>query len=136
MTARIRGLLICGALCVCLLGCGHGGTGEIRLAGGAPVAVSSLEGEASWYGAKFAGRPTASGEPFDPRAMTAAHASLPFGTRVRVHCPETGKSVDVRINDRFPGTRGRVIDLSEAAFARLAPLARGVVQVRLEIVNP
>jgi len=92
-------------------------------------------GEASWYGPGFEGRATASGERFDPAAMTAAHQTLPFGTRVRVTNVENGRSVVVRINDRFPGTRGRVIDLSRDSFARLAPLERGVIPVRLQVLD-
>jgi rare lipoprotein A len=90
------------------------------------------EGIASWYGPGFAGRTTANGETFDPMQITAAHAVLPFNTQVRVTDLETGRSVVVRINDRFPGTKGRVIDLSQASFARLAPLEQGLVTVRLE----
>lgn len=92
-------------------------------------------GEASWYGPGYEGRLTASGERFNSSAMTAAHQNLPFGTQVRVTNMENGRSVVVRINDRFPGTRGRVIDLSRASFAKIAPLERGVVPVRLEVLN-
>lgn len=99
------------------------------------VAIPSGEaGKASWYGDEFRGRPTASGEPYDPDALTAAHPSLPFGTRVRVTAGATGKSVTVRINDRFGGHRGRIIDLSRASFASIAPLAAGVIDVRVEPV--
>jgi rare lipoprotein A len=76
-------------------------------------------GEASWYGPGFHGRLTASGERFDTNAMTAAHRSLPFGTRVRVVNKNTGQSVVVRINDRGPYARGRVIDLSRASAQAL-----------------
>jgi rare lipoprotein A len=72
-------------------------------------------GVASWYGPGFHGRRTASGERFNTNSFTAAHRSLPFGTRVRVKNSKTGRSVVVRINDRGPFTRGRVIDLSKAA---------------------
>lgn len=92
-------------------------------------------GEASYYGPGFAGRPTASGETFDPQAFTAAHKSLPFGTLVRVHNEETGRTVIVRINDRFPGTKGRIIDLSQASFEAIAPPSQGVAPVRLEILE-
>lgn len=95
----------------------------------------TMRGEASWYGGKFHGRTTASGEVYDKNGLTAAHKNLPFHTRVRVTNMETGRSVVVRVNDRFPGTRGRIIDLSEAAFARLAPLERGVIPVELEVVD-
>lgn len=88
---------------------------------------------ASYYGNR-AGR-TASGEKLDPKAFTAAHRTLPFGTIVRVTALKSSRSVDVRINDRGPFIRGRVIDLSPAAFARIAPLSRGVVRVRLEVIQ-
>ncbi|WP_419808188.1 septal ring lytic transglycosylase RlpA family protein [Sphingomonas sp.] len=76
-------------------------------------------GIASWYGAAFAGRRTASGERFDPRAMTAAHRTLPFGTLVEVTALATGRALVVRINDRGPGRGDRLIDLSQAAARRL-----------------
>lgn len=85
-------------------------------------------GEASYYNE---GQQTANGETFDPRASTAAHKTLPFNTLVRVTNTASGKSVVVRINDRGPFTKGRIIDLSEAAFARIAPLSQGVVQVHI-----
>jgi rare lipoprotein A len=76
-------------------------------------------GIASWYGPRFHGRRTASGERFDQNALTAAHPWLPFGTRVRVRSLASGRTVDVRINDRGPHVRRRVIDLSRAAAAAL-----------------
>lgn len=72
-------------------------------------------GKASWYGPGFQGRRTASGEIFNTDAMTAAHRTLPFGTRVRVTSRSTGRSIVVRINDRGPFVRGRIIDLSKAS---------------------
>lgn len=81
------------------------------------------------------GQLTASGEPFDPSAMTAAHKTLPFDTRVRVTNPATGTSVTVRINDRGPFVEGRCIDLSRAAFAEIAPLSAGHAEVRYEILG-
>lgn len=89
------------------------------------------KGLASWYGSKFHGRRTASGERYDRHAMTAAHRTLPFGTRVRVRSVVTGKEVVVRINDRGPFKRSRVIDLSQAAFNALGLRGRGVTQVEL-----
>ena len=76
-------------------------------------------GYASWYGPGFHGRKTASGERFNSHDLTAAHRSLPFGARVRVINQATGRSVVVRINDRGPFHRGRVIDLSRASAAAL-----------------
>lgn len=86
-------------------------------------------GLASWYGEKFHGRRTASGETFNTNELTAAHKTLPFGTRVRVRHATTGKEVTVRINDRGPFTKGRVIDLSRAAAAAIGLLQSGVAPV-------
>lgn len=94
-----------------------------------------MQGMASWYGQQFHGRPTASGEPFDMNGFTAAHKTLPFGTRVRVTHQETKKSVVVRITDRGPFVRGRVIDLSYGAAKDLGMIQAGVVPVQLEVVR-
>ena len=88
-------------------------------------------GQASWYGAWHQGRPTSSGEPFDQNAMTAAHANLPLGSRVRVTRQDTGESVVVTINDRQPPKGIRIIDLSRKAAARLGMGDRGVSMVKL-----
>lgn len=84
-----------------------------------PTGAALGSGKASWYGPGFQGRPTASGERFDMHALTAAHRTLPFGTRVRVRNPQNGREVVVRINDRGPWVRDRIIDLSKAAAAAL-----------------
>ncbi|MFY1674243.1 septal ring lytic transglycosylase RlpA family protein [Plantactinospora sp. WMMB334] len=81
------------------------------------------------------GQVTANGEAFDPNAMTAAHKTLPFDTRVRVTNPDNGRSVLVRINDRGPFVAGRCIDLSRAAFAAIASLDLGAVDVRYEVLD-
>jgi rare lipoprotein A len=94
-----------------------------------------MAGDASWYGERFQGRPTACGEPFDMYGFTAAHRSLPFHTVVRVTDVQTRKSVVVRINDRGPFSRGRVIDLSWAAAKDLELVERGVTAVELEILE-
>lgn len=86
-------------------------------------------GMASWYGPGFHGRKTASGERFDQNAMTAAHRSLPFGTRVRVIDEKTGRSVVVRINDRGPFAHGRIIDLSKGSAQALGMLSTGRVRI-------
>lgn len=86
-------------------------------------------GTASWY---KHGAVTASGEPFDKSAMTCAHRSLPFGTHLRVTVIGTDKSVVVRVNDRGPFLKGRIIDLSEGAAARLGMKRRGVARVHVE----
>jgi rare lipoprotein A len=93
----------------------------------------SETGVASWYGAPHQGRKTASGERFDRTALTAAHRSLPLGTTVRVTSLESGKSVKVRINDRGPHARGRIIDLSDRAAHALGLRDDGVGRVRLEV---
>jgi rare lipoprotein A len=92
-------------------------------------------GTASYYASQFHGRRTASGERFDMGAMTAAHRTLPFGSKVRVTNPANGKSVVVRINDRGPFTRGRTIDVSHAAAERLGLIARGHGRVELALVD-
>ena len=92
-------------------------------------------GVASYYGARFNGRRTASGERFDMNAMTAAHKTLPFGTRVRVTNPSTGKSVVVRINDRGPYAHGREIDVSRAAATQLGLIQRGHGTVELALID-
>ncbi|MBV7428415.1 MULTISPECIES: septal ring lytic transglycosylase RlpA family protein [unclassified Acidovorax] len=88
-------------------------------------------GLASWYGAKFHKRRTASGEPFDMKALTAAHPTLPFGSRVCVRSQATGRSVVVRINDRGPHTGNRVIDLSRGAAEVLGMVGLGLKPVEL-----
>ena len=93
------------------------------------------KGLASWYGNEFHGRPTASGETFDQYAMTAAHRTFPFGTVVRVNNLSNGRAVDVRINDRGPFIRGRIIDLSRAAAQRVDMIVDGVVPVRIEVLR-
>jgi rare lipoprotein A len=92
-------------------------------------------GEASWYGAKLAGRKTASGERFDPMAFTAAHNTLKLGTWVEVRRVDTGRTVRVRINDRGPHAGGRIIDLSRRAAEELDLVRLGVVRVELRVVD-
>jgi rare lipoprotein A len=94
------------------------------------------QGVASWYSPQANQKPTANGESRDASALTAAHPSLPFGTQVLVTNLETGKSVVVRINDRGPVARGRIIDLSPAAAKALDMRQDGVARVRLEIYHP
>ena len=91
-------------------------------------------GRISLYGAEFAGRKTASGEPFDPGALTMAHRSLPFGTRVRVTTLENQRSVEVVVNDRGPFVPGRIADLSEGAARRIDMIEDGVVEGVLDIL--
>jgi rare lipoprotein A len=92
------------------------------------------EGSASFYGEELAGNPTASGERFDPAKLTAAHRTLPLGSRVRVTNLRNGESVVVRINDRGPFHGNRVIDLSKAAARRIDMLGQGTARVRIELL--
>lgn len=102
----------------------------------APVVSQVLEGgTASYYGRKFQGRPTASGERFDMNGLTAAHRTLPFGSRLRVTNPRNGKSVIVRINDRGPYSGHRVIDLSRAAAEQIGIVGTGHGRVELELLE-
>ena len=93
-------------------------------------------GTASWYGRKFHGKRTSSGEPYDMYAMTAAHKTLPIPCYVRVRSLENGRSVVVRVNDRGPFLHNRVIDLSYAAAARLGIVASGTGRVEVEAIDP
>ncbi|MBD1914340.1 MULTISPECIES: septal ring lytic transglycosylase RlpA family protein [Cyanophyceae] len=99
------------------------------------IVTSTLTGMASWYGPGFHGRRSASGEVFNQNDLTAAHRTLPFGTRVRVTNVSTGQSVVVRINDRGPFSHGRVIDLSAAAATNIGLRASGVARVQLEVLS-
>ncbi|HEX3766182.1 MAG TPA: septal ring lytic transglycosylase RlpA family protein [Kofleriaceae bacterium] len=99
------------------------------------MATGVQRGMATFYGAEQQGGPTASGERFDRHRLTAAHRTLPLGTRVRVTNTRNGRSVEVRINDRGPyGGHGRIIDLSEAAARRLDMIDAGVVPVIVEVL--
>jgi rare lipoprotein A len=102
----------------------------------ASAAVRSVStGQASWYGPGFYGNRTANGEVFRPGTLTAAHRSLPFGTRVRVTNLNHGRSTVVRINDRGPFHGSRVIDLAHGAAQDLGVIASGVAQVKLEVLD-
>ncbi len=98
-----------------------------------PAGVATEEGLASWYGEPYHGRATASGPTYNMWAMTAAHRTLPFGTRVHVINLDNGRAAEVIINDRGPYVAGRILDLSRAAAEALASVGPGVVPVRLEI---
>ena len=101
---------------------------------GLPVpSISATMGHASWYGPGFGGRRTASGERFNPHALTGAHRTLPLGTNVRVTNLRNGRSVTVRINDRGPFVRGRTIDLSLAAARQIG--LTGIGRVSIERVS-
>ena len=126
----------CLVLLLLLAGCGKRrllvpvpGSPDLR------VARSEIYGIASWYGDPFHGERTSSGEVYDMNAMTAAHRTLPFQTVVRVHNLDNGKKVQVRVNDRGPFVRGRIIDLSRAAAREINLVRPGTARVRLEILR-
>ena len=118
-------IAICSAMC-----CRDVVAGDLLIDG----VSSGVHGNASWYGAAYRGKRTASGERFDPGDLTAAHPSLPFGTLVEVWRPERDRRVVVRVNDRGPGG-GRLLDLSEAAARRLGMVGEGVAAVSLRVIG-
>lgn len=116
-------------------GAQNGAEGLAQRYGSLP-ALRTLEGDATYYSDRLAGRSTASGEPYDPTRMTAAHRELPFGTIVRVRRLPAGPSVIVRINDRGPfAGRGRIIDVSRRAAEHLQMLRAGVVEVAVDVLQ-
>ncbi len=92
-------------------------------------------GKASFYAMKFQFRKTASGERFNQFAMTAAHKTLPLGTMLLVTNLENGKSVKVRVNDRGPFIKGRIIDLSRRSFAKIGNIRKGILSVKIETIE-
>lgn len=100
-----------------------------------PQSVASQTGLASWYGPRFHGKRTANGEVYNQHALTAAHKTLPLGSRAIVTNLNTGQSIEVRINDRGPFIQGRVIDLSHAAARRVGVLGPGLAPVKIEVVS-
>ena len=92
-------------------------------------------GMSSYYGKKFAGKKTASGDVFNPNEMTAAHRTYKFGTKLKVTNPLNNKSVIVTVNDRGPFIKGRELDLSRAAFEKIADIRKGVLKVTVEIIK-
>lgn len=109
--------------------------GIIFIVGGSGCRGEHQVGLASYYNSSLAGEKTASGEPYDPRDLTAAHRDLPFGTKVRVTNLQNDRSVLVRINDRGPAVKRRIIDLSLRAARGIHMLKDGVVRVKLEVVD-
>jgi rare lipoprotein A len=101
----------------------------------APRVVRTSTGQASWYGPGFFGNRTANGEVFRPGTMTAAHRTLPFGTRVRVTNLNNGRVAVVRINDRGPFHGNRIIDLGHGAAQELGLVSSGLAQVKLEVLQ-
>jgi rare lipoprotein A len=130
------GWAVVGAL-VIALGVEGCTTAPRRPAGLVPSASerpSSQTGRASWYGQAHHGQLTASGERFDMNALTAAHPTLPFGTRLRVVNLDNDRAVEVRVNDRGPITAGRILDLSYAAARALGAVGSGVVPIKLTVL--
>jgi rare lipoprotein A len=130
----LSGLLPAGLVVPALLAAG------LLLAAGCATAPPGRPGEkergiASWYGPGFHGRQTANGETYDMHAMTAAHKSLPFDTVVEVRNRDNGRRTRVRINDRGPFVRGRIIDLSRAAAEALGMIGPGVARVEISVVR-
>lgn len=121
--------LLGSVLLLAIAGCASSGTGSVN------TDTDTLYSKASWYHDSLHGNPTASGEPYDRGAMTAAHRSLPFGTQVRVESLENGRAVEVRINDRGPFVDGRIIDLSRRAAENLDMIQAGVVEVRVVVLD-
>lgn len=135
------GLALSAAILVPLLvGCGSAATSHApqtptSTTSTAPVPQEEERGEASYYSDRLAGRSTASGEPYDPKAMTAAHRTLPFGAIVRIYRPKNNQAVEVRINDRGPHTRGRIVDLSRRSAEEIGLVKDGVDDVILTVVS-
>jgi rare lipoprotein A len=127
---RWRGLVVASAAVAIGLTLGCASTASARRA-----TVGQVQrGKASYYAPHFAGRKTASGERYDPNLMTAAHKTLPLGTRIRVTRTD-GASVVVKVNDRCGCTHGRILDLSEKAARKLNMMKVGVVDVKIEVLG-
>ncbi len=111
----------------CLLGCARHATSWKGY---------TEQGNASYYADKFQGKKMANGQPYRRGKLTAAHKKIPLGTRVRVTNPQNHRSVKVRITDRGPHTRGRILDLSRAAAGRLGIIQAGVAPVKIKVLKP
>jgi rare lipoprotein A len=142
MTMSIRLLApLAAALLLATSSLSHAQSAASAPAGTAPAAATAApsaeagDGKVAYYGRKFAGRKTASGERFNPNAMTMAHKTLPMGTMVRVTNAKNSKSAVVRVNDRGPTTPDRVGDLSFAAAKKVGMLRSGVIDAKLETVG-
>ena len=120
-------IVACAMILICLSACSH--RADVAIPG------KYQTGQASWYGEKFNNTRTASGEKFDMNKLTAAHPTLPFNTIVRVENLNNGRTVKVRINDRGPFIKGRIIDLSRKAAEKLDMIREGVAPVRIEILE-
>lgn len=134
---RILPIAVLAFVTLTLGACGGGGRAHATAKKPTTAAAGAFTqtGMASWYGPGFAGKLTANGERFDPDEMTCAHPKLPFHTRIRVTNLANGKSVIVRVNDRGPFAKQRIVDLSKEAAKRLGFVDDGVAKVRLEVVE-
>ena len=146
---RTRLATVAAGLALLLAACSVGPSSETEINGGGdkPYTVSGIRyfpkadpnydavGLASWYGPGFHGRPTASGRTYDMNAMTAAHQTLPFGTKVRVTNLENGRSASLTVNDRGPFVQDRIIDVSRKAATRLGFHKDGVARVRVRVLH-
>jgi len=125
------GLTLCA-----LIAAGCASTRTSRPTTAASAAGTRIVGLASWYGQRHQGHATASGEAFDMNKLTAAHRTMPFGTRLRVTNVENGRSVVVRVNDRGPWVSDRVLDVSQAAAKTLGMTGDGVTKVEIVVLGP
>jgi rare lipoprotein A len=127
------GAMLLGAIFFALGGCAHRSSAKIPK----PVKIGATEtGIASWYGIPYNGRPTASGEIYDMEQVSAAHRTFPFGTWLEVTDLDNGKKIDVRVNDRGPFVRHRIIDLSLGAAREIEMVGPGTARVRLKVIRP
>ena len=123
-------------LATLLNGCAVAGTYPMPRPASEPESSPWTEvGVASWYGEPFHGRTTASGETFDMEAMTAAHPTLPFGTRLQVENLDNGRAVTVTVNDRGPFVKDRILDVSRRAAEKLGMLGPGTARVRITVLG-
>jgi rare lipoprotein A len=125
-----------GVALAALIGSGCASTKATRPSAAAPTPGTRIVGFASWYGPGHEGHPTASGEIFHMSKLTAAHRTMPFGTRLRVTNVENGRSVMVRVNDRGPWGNDRVLDVSLAAAKTLGMTGSGVARVEIVVLGP
>lgn len=132
MKAWMAGLSLA-SLTLALSGCATHSIGPDQSPG--QGAYATQQGQAAYYSDAYQGKRTANGERYDRNALTAAHRSLPFGTRVNVTNLDNGRDVTVRINDRGPFTRGRIIDLSRRAAQQLGMIRSGTAPVRVTVLN-
>lgn len=132
-TGRAAAALV--LLAAALTACGGGKERPRDTPQPAPVRGGVQEGMASWYGKEFDGKPTASGERFDMHALTAAHRTLPLGTTVRVTNLENGREATLKVNDRGPFVKGRILDCSYGAAQELGFAGAGLARVRVEVLQ-